>query len=260
VVNHNCDNPGNPVYVIGDDVYVGSYLDEGITPEPIGAAPGMSPWCVSIVTPSKTFTLPTGRVAFATTTNTVLRHGLAHYRTVFSHGRISQVSELTSAAALCLTPQEWISRWNRWHGDQLRYFASEVNTLNTELGQETFRVDLPEGGWYVPVRITSSLFGERVRTSVDVLAVLLYYGEDDRQSGVAMLPGELFGRDCGDGWYTLRANMATDTGTLIRTVHRLRDMAMAMRNDRHTQIVDYALNRARRVVPDLDQTLANRRY
>lgn len=226
----------------------------------IGAVPDIAPWCISVVTPSKTFTLPTGRVAFATTTNTTLRRALAHYRTVFSHGRVPQVSELTSAAALCLTPPAWVSRWNRFNREQLRYFASEIRALNIELGQETFRVDLPQGGWYVSVRIIRSLFGDRVRTSLDALTVLLYYGGDERQSGVAMLPGELFGQGCEDGWYTLRANLATDTGTIVRTVQRLRAVAMAMRRDRSAEIIDYALNRTRRVVPELDQTVANRRY
>lgn len=260
VVGHNTAHPDNPVYVIGDDVYVGSYLNDQITPEPIGAAPGIAPWCVSVVTPSKTFTLPTGRVAFAATTNAALRRALAHYRTVFSHGRVPQVGELTSAAALCLTPPAWVNQWNAWNRQQLSYFASEINLLNRELGRDTYRVELPQGGWYVPVRVARSLFGERVQSGVDALAVLLFYGEDDRQSGLAMLPGELFGRGCEDGWYALRANLATDTGTIVRTVRRLRDAAYAMNGDRRDRIISYALARARRAVPNLDQTVANRRY
>jgi aspartate/methionine/tyrosine aminotransferase len=260
IVGHNAAHSDNPVYVIGDDVYVGSYLDDDITPEPIGAAPGTARWCVSVVTPSKTFTLPTGRVAFATTTNATLRRALAHYRTVFSHGRVPQIGELTSAAALCLTPPAWVNQWNAWNRQQLTYFATEIQALNRELGQETYRVDLPQGGWYVPVRIARSLFGERVQTGVDALAVLLLYGEDDRQTGLAMLPGELFGRGCEDGWYTLRANLATDTGTIVRTVARLRDVAHALTSDRRDRIISYALTRARRAVPDLDQTIANRTY
>jgi hypothetical protein len=110
------------------------------------------------------------------------------------------------------------------------------------------------------VLIARGLFGERVQSGVDAQAVLLFYGEDDRQSGLAMLPGELFGHGCEDGWYTLRANLATDTGTIARTVQRLRDVAHAMNRDRRDRIVNYALTRARRAVPELDQTVANRRY
>ncbi len=260
VVDHNLANPRNSVYVLGDDVYVGAYLDADITPCPIGAAPGIAQWCVSIVTPSKTFTLPTARVAFVTTMNAPLRQALAHYRAVFSHGRVPQVCELSSAAALCLTPPKWIDRWNRWHREKLRYVIREITALNTELGEETFRAEEPQGGWYVSLRINRALLGERARTNVDALAVLLYYGQGDEQSGLAMLPGELFGRGCEDGWYTLRANMATDTGTIDQTVQRLRDVAMAMRGDRRTQILDHALDRARQVVPELDQIVAHRRY
>jgi aspartate/methionine/tyrosine aminotransferase len=260
VVAHNAAHTENPVYVIGDDVYVGSYLNDDIHPEPIGAAPGISPWCISVVTPSKTFTLPTGRVAFATTTNAPLRRALTHYRTVFSHGRVPQVGELTSAAALCLTPPTWVDEWNAWNREQLSYFIREINLLNRELGRETYHAELPLGGWYVPVRIARSLFGDRVQSGVDALAVLLFYGEDDPQSGLAVLPGELFGRGREDGWYTVRANLATDTGTIVRTVQRLRDVARVMNGDHRDRIVNYALTRARRVVPELDQTVANRRY
>jgi aspartate/methionine/tyrosine aminotransferase len=260
VAGHNAAHPDNPVYVIGDDVYVGSYLTKEITPQPIGAAPGIAPWCVSVVTPSKTFTLPTGRVAFATTSNATLRRALMHYRTVFSHGRVPQVGELTSAAALCLTPATWVDDWNTWNRQQLSYFASEINLLNRELGGEIYRVELPQGGWYVPIRIPRRLLGERVQSSIDALAVTLFYGEDDRQTGLAMLPGELFGRGCEDGWYTLRANLATDTGTIARIVQRLRDVAHAVSGQRRDRIITYALTRARRAVPDLDQTLVNRRY
>ncbi|HET9141216.1 aminotransferase class I/II-fold pyridoxal phosphate-dependent enzyme [Actinophytocola sp.] len=260
VVSHNATHPDNPVYVIGDDVYVGSYLDDHLVPEPIGAAPGIGPWCVSVVTPSKTFTLPTGRVAFATTTNPALRRALAHYRTVFSHGRVPQVGELTSAAALCLTPPTWITEWNAWNRQQLSYFTRELQTLNRELGREIYRVELPQGGWYVPVHVARSLFGDRVQSGVDAQAVLLCYGEGDPQSGLAMLPGELFGHSDSDGWYTLRANLAVDTGTVARTVTRLRDLARAMTGGRRDRILGYALTRARRAVPHLDQTVAHRTY
>ncbi|OLF06920.1 aminotransferase class I/II-fold pyridoxal phosphate-dependent enzyme [Actinophytocola xanthii] len=260
IVNHNLDHPHNPAYVIGDDVYVGSYMHDDLDATPIGAIPELALWCVSVVTPSKTFTLPTGRVAFATSRNPAVRKAIAHYRTVFSHGRVPQSSELISAAAISLTPESWIDRWNNWNREHLGYFAREVNNLNAVLGREVFRIEQPEGGWYAPVRVARDLFGERVRSSVDAHAVLLYYGGDDRESGVAMLPGELFGRGCDNGWYTLRANLAVDTGTIARTVRRLHDAASAMLGTSRDHVIGHALSRARRVVPDLDRTIANRRY
>lgn len=260
ILAHNLGHPHNPAYVVGDDVYVGSYLHDGIDAMPIGAAPGMALWCVSVVTPSKTFTLPTGRVAFATTRSPVIRAALAHYRTVFSHGRVPQSNELVSAAAICLTPASWVTRWNIWNREQVRFFASEITSLNTTLGRELFSTDLPQGGWYVPVRIARDLFGDRVRNSVEALAVLLYYGGDNHQSGLAVLPGELFGHGSDDAWFTLRTNLAVDTGTIVRTALRFHDVATALLGNRRDQVVDYALRRAYRVVPDLDQILANRRY
>ncbi len=123
-----------------------------------------------------------------------------------------------------------------------------------------FRIDQPQGGWYVPLRIRRSLFGDAVRSSVDAHAVFLYYGEDDPKSGVALLPGELFGQGCEDDWFRLRANLAGDGCRLGETVNRLRDMATALRGDRRQEIVDYALTRSRRVVPHLEAAVINRRY
>ena len=42
ILSHNRLNRGNPVFVIGDDVYAGSYLDPHVIPMPIGAVPGLS--------------------------------------------------------------------------------------------------------------------------------------------------------------------------------------------------------------------------
>lgn len=102
VLDYNQRHPGNPVWVIADDVYAGSYLSADLTPQPIGALPAMGEWTVTVVTPSKTVALPTARVAFATTTSPMMRAALAHYRTVFSFGRVSQYGELSGVAALCL--------------------------------------------------------------------------------------------------------------------------------------------------------------
>lgn len=44
---------------------------------------------------------------------------LAHYRTVFSFGRVPQAGELSGVAALCLTPQSWIANWNTEHRRRL---------------------------------------------------------------------------------------------------------------------------------------------
>lgn len=259
VAAHNRANDQNPCYVIGDDVYAGSYLTDDLEPFPIGAVSGFSRWCVSVVTPSKTVALPTARVAFATVTDPVLRAAIEHYRTVLSHGRVPQVAELTGIAALCLTPQDWITTWNGRFRVALRQLTAQVDLLNTELGEQCYDVGQPQGGWYAPLRVRRALFGDAVVSGVDAQAVLLYYGGDDRDSGIALLPGELFGVPPDDQWYTLRANLAVTGDVPTTLVTRLRDLAVALRTDRDW-VVSYALTRARRVVPDLDATLDHVRY
>lgn len=79
VLNHNAAHPASPVYVLADDVYIGSYLTPGCEGVPIATVTGadlgdpelgrMSDWALSVVTASKTFALPTARIAFATSTN-----------------------------------------------------------------------------------------------------------------------------------------------------------------------------------------------
>jgi hypothetical protein len=53
VLHHNQRRPGEPVWVVADDVYAGSYLSAGLTPQPIGALPGMGGWTVTVMSPSK---------------------------------------------------------------------------------------------------------------------------------------------------------------------------------------------------------------
>jgi aspartate/methionine/tyrosine aminotransferase len=99
VLEHNMTHPAEPVYVLADDVYVGSYLTPEATGVPIAAIAGtdlgdpmlgrMSDWTLTVATASKTFALPTARVAFATTTSPALSSAVAHYRTVLSQGRVT---------------------------------------------------------------------------------------------------------------------------------------------------------------------------
>ena len=146
ILAHNVTHPDAPVFVLADDVYVGSYLTPGCIGTPIASVTGaqvgepvwgrISDWALTVVTASKTFALPTARVAFATTTNARLRRAVAHYRTVFSHGRVPQVTELAAIAAICLTPQEWIDRWNATYRARLAELAARIDTINASVGFE----------------------------------------------------------------------------------------------------------------------------
>jgi aspartate/methionine/tyrosine aminotransferase len=262
VLDHNQRHPSAPVWVVADDVYAGSYLDAGLTPQPIGALPGMSDWTVTITTPSKTMALPTARVAYATTTNPVMRAALAHYRTVFSFGRVPQTGELSGVAALCLTPQTWIDGWNAGYRARLAVLAVGIDAINREAGCEVYQLQHPQGGWYFALRVARHLFGADVTSGVHAAAVLLNYGQYRNDTGVAMLPGELFGYglDGPQRWLTLRGSLAVDPGDLLgATVARLREVALHLRGPHGPGIVHHALNCAR-AVADLDKILTHRRY
>ncbi|MGH8879558.1 MAG: aminotransferase class I/II-fold pyridoxal phosphate-dependent enzyme, partial [Stackebrandtia sp.] len=263
VADHNQRYPGERVWVVADDVYAGSYLRAGVTGQPIGALPGTSECTITVVTPSKTVALPTARVAFATTTNPGMRAALAHYRTVFSFGRVPQTGELPGVAALCLTPQTWIEHWNAEYARRLALLTVGLDRINTELGTEVYRIDPPQGGWYFALRIARDLFPP-VTSGVHAGVVLCNYGQGRRDTGVAMLPGELFGYSLHSGhpgeWLTLRGTLAASPGDLLSCVQRLRDVARLLRGPHGPSVVAQALCRGRAVVPDLDRVVTRRRY
>jgi hypothetical protein len=94
------------------------------------------------------------------------------------------------------------------------------------------------------------------------LVLLLNYGQYRRDTGIAMLPGELFGHGLNgpQRWLTLRGSLAVDPGDLLGlTVARLREMALQLRGPHGPGIVGHALNCAQ-TVADLDKILRHRRY
>ncbi|MGH3944447.1 MAG: aminotransferase class I/II-fold pyridoxal phosphate-dependent enzyme [Pseudonocardiaceae bacterium] len=271
VLDHNRRHPDNPAWVVADDVYAGSHLCTEVTPQPIAALAGadlgddhlgvMSDHTVTITTPSKTVALPTSRVAFATTTRATMRAALAHYRTVFSFGRVPQTGELSGLAALCLTPQTWIDSWNAEYRRRLTVLNAALEAINQELRCEVYQAPRPEGGWYFALRVARHLFPADVVSAVHACAVLLHYGQGRRDSGVAMLPGELFGHGLGrpEQWLTLRGSLAVSCDDLQVCVERLREVALLLRGPHGPHAVRHALARARSIA-DLDQVLAQRRY
>jgi hypothetical protein len=74
------------------------------------------------------------------------------------------------------------------------------------IGNKFFEVGRPQGGWYAPLRIRRDFFGDRARTGVDAQAILLYYGVSNPATGIALLPGELFGHPSNANWHTLRGH------------------------------------------------------
>jgi aspartate/methionine/tyrosine aminotransferase len=268
VLKHNAARRSRPVYVLADDVYAGSYLSPDCEGVPIAVMSGadvgdpalgrMSDWTLSVITASKTFALPTARVAFATSTNPALLSAVGQYRTVLSQGRVPQVTELTAAAALSFTPQSWIDAWNSRYRAALADLTARISAINAEAGLVAYQVGAPEGGWYLPLRVAPSLM-PGAASSVDAFAVLLHYGAEARNTGIAMLPGGLFGyRNDGDG-FVLRGTLAVPADDLCRFTGRLRDAVVRLTGPGGPELVAQAMKRARGVA-DVDAILASCRY
>jgi aspartate/methionine/tyrosine aminotransferase len=261
VLAHNSAHRANPVFVLGDDVYAGSYLDPHLTPTPIGAVAGMSDWTVSVVSPSKTFALPTSRIAFATTTNRQLAAAMRHYRTVLAHGRTPQVTELAAAAALALTPHDWIDQWNHRYRRRLTTLTTHLTRINRELGDNLLDLRLPQGGWYVQLRIARRAFPIPITSSIDAFAILLHYQPDQTDSGLGLLPGELFGTRLRptDRAVTLRATLAVTDADLTTFTTRLRDALQFLAGEHGPAICQQALHHAR-TIADFDTILTHTSY
>jgi aspartate/methionine/tyrosine aminotransferase len=268
ILEYNIADPGNPVHVLSDDVYAGSYL----TPEhqglPIAAVTGtdlgnpalgrMSDWTLSVVTASKTFALPTARVAFATSTSPALLNAVGHYRTVLSQGRVPQVTELTAAAAICLTPQEWIDTWNARYRTNLAELTTHIDAVNAAAGFGALHIDAPRGGWYLPLRVSPALV-PGATSSVDAFAALLHYGGASHYSGVALLPGELFGYRAHCDGFLLRGTLAAGEHELRRFAARLHAAVACLTGPEGPAVAERAMKRAR-AVADVDAILARCRY
>lgn len=265
VLEHNRRNPQNPAYVLGDDVYAGSYLASDVAARPIGSVRGdelgspelgdMSDWVLSVVTPSKTYALPTSRIAFAHVGNAALRSAVAHYRTMLSYGRVPQGDELTAAAAICLTPQHWVDRWNRTYAQRVDRLRARLQAINASLGMEAFRLTSPDGSWYAALRIHPGLFADaRVWSSVHALAVCLYYGRGRRDTGLGLLPGELSGFRVTPRSpdFVLRASVAAGDDELDEFARRLADLGALLHGPDGPAVITHSLGRARAVAHDLD--------
>jgi hypothetical protein len=180
---------------------------------------------------------------------------------------VPQIDELAAAAAICWTPQGWIDGWNGRYRATLARIQESLRGINTTAGFDAFAIGDPEGGWYLSLRVSPRLMPQ-VASGVDAFAVLLHYGGDARDSGVALLPGELFGYGAhGHGQpvgsarpdeLVLRGTLAADERDLDRFIARLNHATTALLGPAGPELVQAALKRARQVA-DVDEILATRR-
>lgn len=168
------------------------------------------------------------------------------------------MTELTAAAAICLTPQIWIDEWNSHYRTRLAELSTRIDAINGTAGFEAFRIQTPDGGWSLPLHVSPTLI-PGAASSVDAFAVLMHYGGDSHGSGIAMLPGELFGYRAHGTKFVLRATLAASEEDLRRFTDRLRDATTRLTSPEGPCLVQQALKRAR-MIADVDAILASCRY
>ena len=96
-------------------------------------------------------------------------------------------------------------------------------------------------------------------SSVDAFAVLMHYGEARPDTGIALLPGELFGYRNYDRGFMLRATLAAQEQELRKFTDRLRDAIAALTGPDGPRVAGHALRRAR-TVANVDAILGRCRY
>jgi aspartate/methionine/tyrosine aminotransferase len=133
-----------------------------------------------------------------------------------------------------------------------------ASLTGADVGRQMIEVDPPQGGWYVPLRMSKRLI-PGAASSVDAFAVLMHYGEARPDTGIALLPGELFGYRHYDRGFMLRATLAAHEQELGKFTGRLRDAITVLAGPDGPRIAGQALRRAR-TVADVDTILGRCRY
>lgn len=271
ILNYNSKHRDNPIFVVADDVYMGSHLKKDAAPVSISSIAGkdignpdlgrMFDWSVSIVTSSKTFALPTSRISFAASGNAELRYKILHYRSILSQGRVPQINELFSLAAMSFTPLSWIESWNKRTRSNLNMLKRGINLINLKYETEVYAFEMPDGGWYLPLRISRKFMGDRIASSVELSYLLACYS-DAYNSGIAALPGEMFGytNQNTNDWYALRLNIADNESFVMEIINRLDDFARSMSSKDTESSTSSKIKQLHKRIPKLKKTIEEQRF
>ncbi len=257
---------GRQLLIFWDDVYRGSYIGKdcyGVNPEfkvrIRGKDYSASDYSVIATSPSKTYALPTSRVCFIATTNTELYSAMEHYQILMSFGRVSQIDELCALVAMLCTPSEWVTRNNKIYESNLKYLQNAVADINTQYGHGKSLITLirPEGGWYFIMKISKQCTDWEVGHSIEFLNVLLTYSGKAR-SGIACLPGELFGYTAADE-YIYRCTLAVSKPTMDEFIARLTEIMKLLSSSKRQKILDNC-SRGLNEIVNVEKLMENTRY
>jgi len=257
---------GRELYVFWDDVYRGSNLTNVFEDNSIpfnievnGNTYNICDYAVVATSSSKTYALPTARVSFTGTKNKALFKAMEHYQILLSYGRISQIDELTALVAILCTPQKWIDEYNAIYRKNLRYLDSRVTELNKKNfgDKKIISINRPDGGWYFILLIDKSIVDSKIDSSLGFLSIMLSYS-NEQNSGIACLPGELFGYINGNK-FAFRGTLAIAEKDMQRLITYLDDMLKILTSEESAILIEQKVKELGEML-DIGKLMENTRY
>jgi hypothetical protein len=169
--NRNRSPSAKPAYVLADDSAIDSYHTSVAADavQPIGAVTGedlgdatlgrMQDWTLTAVTPGPIFGLQDSDICFAVTQSQKLREALGDEFQAHRFTLTPPAAALVAAAALCLTPHEWIEQGNAHAVQNLDSLRHATAAINNKHGFQAVTVDKRTvGGRHTAIRLHPRLF------------------------------------------------------------------------------------------------------
>ena len=254
ILTYNHQHPKDPVYVIDDEVYYGAGLNgRKVTPISSVAIDGlgdMYDYSVVMHSPSKTYAAATARVGWmASGVRTDTGPSSQRLQEVAYHGNGYQTSGpgmRLAVASIALTPQAALDKRAAYYRAQLAQVKQRIGAINRQLGADVMGMSEPDGAWFTMLRFDKQKLPPAIRNSFDLSTYFMRYGGAQKDSGLILYPGVLFGyeqKGMDDGKYLY----------LRFTVSQSPERTMAML-DR----IDTALQQFKSLSPDALQSMLGR--
>lgn len=242
ILEHNKAHPDKPVYVISDEVYRYSELDDSKPTYSIAAIDGealgrpelgsMHRYTLTITSSSKTFGFASGRAGYATIGDEKIRAKMQGVKEELMMKDNPLFVKLTGLATFCLTPRSWVKNNSRYYAERLQQVEGFIDGINDSLAGETdgrrlMEVVRPEGGWYATLRFNKELLPGSLRNSMALSTFMAFHEDKAEGTGVATIPGILSGYESpgvsDDGYVYLRTTMAKSAEDIADAYARIKD-------------------------------------
>lgn len=198
ILHYNFHNPDNPIFVISDEVYKWSTLNENIDTTSIASINianlgSMHDYTLTITSASKTFGYASSRVGIACSGNYKLLKEISWAMKELSCSSVSQVTEITTVAAFALTPKAWVDNNNKYYVQRLIETKDYIASINQFFQSSALSIIEPQGGWFVTLKFNRQFLGNSINSSIELQRYFLKYDNGNPNSGICVLPGIVFG-------------------------------------------------------------------